>query len=341
MGAKATEWTAGGSDTLTTQAVTARAFWTVAPGVGEIRTSALPRPGPGEVLVESLFSAVSRGTESLVFAGRVPESEFARMRAPFQDGAFPFPVKYGYANVGRVVAGAPALTGATVFVLYPHQTAYVVPAEALYVVPDSVPAGRAILAANLETAVNALWDGSPRVGDRVRVVGAGTVGSLVAWLAARIVGCQVELIDIDPSRAAVADALGVPFRTPETATGDADLVVHASSSPAGLAQALRLAGFEATVLELSWYGSALVPVPLGEAFHSRRLDLRSSQVGHVAASQRGRWDTRRRMGLVLDLLADPVLDALVTGESPFEDLPSLMPMLASGASGTLCHRIRY
>ena len=157
---------------------TARAYWLREPGSGEIRSADLPDPGPGEVLVRTLVSGVSRGTEALVFRGGVPESQYAAMRAPFQEGDFPGPVKYGYLNVGLVEAGPHDLVGRTVFCLYPHQTAYVVPAEAVTVVPDDVPARRAVLAGAVETAVNALWDARPLLGDRVAVVGAGMVGLL-------------------------------------------------------------------------------------------------------------------------------------------------------------------
>lgn len=319
----------------------ATAFWTMAPGLGALRDEPLPAPAEGEVVVRALYSGVSRGTEALVFNGRVPPSEYDRMRAPFQSGRFPGPVKYGYASVGRIEQGPRDLTGRDVFVLYPHQTRYVVPSGAVHVLPDGVPPGRAVLAANLETAINGVWDARVQVGDRVAVIGAGTVGCLVAWLAGRIAGCRVELVDVNPARAGIAKALGVRFATPETADLDADVVVHASGSAAGLDLALRLAGFEGTVVEMSWYGSHQVVLNLGEGFHARRLTIRSSQVGHVAASQRARWDRRRRMALALSMLAEPVLDALITGESAFERLPEVMPMLASSPGDTLCHRIRY
>jgi 2-desacetyl-2-hydroxyethyl bacteriochlorophyllide A dehydrogenase len=319
----------------------ARAFWTSTPGRGEIRTERLPPLTDGDVLVRALFSAVSRGTESLVFEGRVPESEYDRMRAPFQVGRFPGPVKYGYASVGQVEAGPDEWLGRRVFVLFPHQTRYAVPIHAVHALPPDLPAERAVLAANMETAVNGLWDAAPRVGDRVTVVGAGTIGCLVAWLASKVAGCEVELVDINPARAAVARFLGVPFASPDAAREDVDVVLHASGSPAGLNVALRLAGFEATVTEMSWYGAQPVAVPLGEAFHARRLLLKSSQVGHVASAQRARWDSHRRMALALSLLRDPLLDRLITGESPFESLPELMPALAASPGDTLCHRIRY
>ncbi|MDI9830137.1 MULTISPECIES: zinc-dependent alcohol dehydrogenase [unclassified Streptomyces] len=319
---------------------TARAFWLSAPGQGEIREVALPEPGEGDVLVRSLYSGVSRGTETLVFRGGVPQSQHAAMRAPFQEGDFPAPVKYGYLSVGVVEEGPDALAGRTVFCLYPHQTRYVVPASAVTVVPDTVPAARAVLAGTVETAVNALWDAAPLVGDRIAVVGGGMVGCSVAALLARFPGVRLQLVDADPSRAEVAKALGVAFASPGDALGDCDLVVHASASEQGLARSLELLRPEGTVLELSWYGDRQVAVPLGEAFHSRRLVLRSSQVGTVSPARAGR-SYADRLALALDLLADPALDALVTGESPFEELPELLPKLASGRVPALCHRVSY
>ena len=319
----------------------ARAFWVMEPGRGEIRGEALGTPSGSDVVVQALYSGISRGTEALVFGGHVPRSEWERMRAPFQAGGFPAPVKYGYSSVGRVVGGPDELTGRAVFVLHPHQTRFIVPAAAVHLVPDGIPPARAVLAASLETALNGVWDARPHLGDRISVIGAGTVGCLAAWLASRLPGCDVELVDINPRRAAVARAIGVRFAEPAAAAGEADLVIHASGVPAGLDRALRVAAVEATIVELSWFGDQAVPLSLGGAFHARRLTISASQVGRVAPSQRPRWDTRRRMQLALTLLSDPVLDALVTGESDFEALPDVMARLARSPGDTLCHRIRY
>jgi threonine dehydrogenase-like Zn-dependent dehydrogenase len=316
-----------------------RAFWVVAPGRGEIRSAPVRAPGPNDVQVRALCSGISRGTETLVWRGGVPPSQWQAMRCPFQEGDFPGPLKYGYASVGVVEAGPAGLLGRRVFCLHPHQDRYVVPADAVLPVPDAVPSSRAVLAANLETAVNGLWDAAPRIGDRIAVVGAGVVGALVGALAARVPGAVVELVDTDPARATLAAALHCRYALPAAATPEADLVVHASGQPEGLATALRLAGFEATVLELSWYGDRAVTLPLGEAFHARRLQLRSSQVGAVATAQRARWSHRRRLALALELLADPVFDHLLGGESAFASLPQTLPRLAAGPA--LCHVITY
>lgn len=319
----------------------ARAFWLRTPGTGEIRPVRLPEPGPHDVVVRTLHSGISRGTETLVFRGEVPESQREVMRAPFQDGDFPGPVKYGYLSVGVVQRGPAELLGRTVFCLHPHQTAYVVPADAVVPVPDDVPARRAVLAGTVETAVNALWDAPPLLGDRVTVVGAGMVGCCVARLLARFPCADVELVDVDARRAEVAARLGVPFVTPGDASGERDLVVHASATAAGLRLSLGLLRAEGTALELSWYGDREVTVSLGGAFHSRRLGLRASQVGTVAPARRGSRTTRDRLVLALDVLRDPAFDALLTGTSAFDDLPDVMARLADGRLAALCHTITY
>lgn len=317
------------------------AFWVIAPGEAELRRGPVHAPNGREARVRALYSGVSRGTEALVFEGCVPASEYRHMRAPFQAGDFPGPVKYGYASVGRVIDGQDTLAGRTVFCLYPHQQCYVVPTDALYVLPDSVPASRAVLAANLETALNAVWDARAAPGDHVAVIGGGSVGCLAAWLLGRMPGCDVELIDPNPHRRVIAEAFGITFAHPDAARPDADIVLHTSGSQEGLALALRLAAFEATVCECSWYGTRSVTLPLGEAFHSRRLILKSSQVGSIAPSRRGRWTLRRRMELAISLLTDSRLDLLINSEGPLEDLPRAMQRLARAPGDTIMHRVRY
>jgi 2-desacetyl-2-hydroxyethyl bacteriochlorophyllide A dehydrogenase len=310
----------------------AHASWLCGPGVAEIRAAELPEPGPEDVLVRTLRSGVSRGTETLAFAGAAPPP------APFQEGDFPGPVKYGYLNVGVVEEGPAELRGLTVFCLYPHQTTYVVPASAVTVVPDDVPPARAVLTGTVETAVNALWDAAPLVGDRVAVVGAGMVGCCVARLLARFPGVRVTLVDVDPARAEVATALGVEFvDTPE----ECDLVLHASATSEGLQRSLELLAPEGTVIDLSWYGDSAVQLHLGGAFHARRLALRASQVGTISPARAGRRTNADRLKLALDLLRDPAFDALLTGESRFEELPAVMADLAAGKISALCHVITY
>jgi 2-desacetyl-2-hydroxyethyl bacteriochlorophyllide A dehydrogenase len=321
------------------------AFWTTGPGVGELREERLPEPSESEVLVRTRWTGVSRGTEGVVLRGEVPESEYQRMRAPFQSGSFPFPVKYGYLNVGVVERGPRPLIGSTVFTLFPHQSAFVVPAGAVTVVPDGVPARRAVLAGAVETAVNVLWDARPALGDRVTVIGAGMIGSCVARLARGIPGVEVTLVDVDAAKAPVAQALGVDFAPPDRAEPDRDIVIEASGTAAGLARALELAATDGEVIVASWFGSRPVTLDLGADFHSRRLTLVSSQVGEVAASRRGRRTTRQRLELALRLLEDPAFDALLSASSPWTELPAVMASLGTGSTGgavgALCHTIDW
>ena len=317
------------------------AFWVDEPGVGGLRRESIAGAGEGEVLVRTRWTGVSRGTEASVFLGHVPPSERERMRAPFQEGDFPGPVKYGYLNVGVVEQGPDALLGRTVFTLFPHQSAFVVPAEAVVPVPDGVPARRAVLAGALETAVNVLWDAAPLVGDRVTVVGAGMIGCCVARLAGGIPGLDVVLVDVDPSRRAVADRLGVGFAEPGDVPNGRDLVVNTSGSEAGLQLALESVVTDGTVIEASWYGDRQVTLALGADFHSRRLTIRSSQVGAVARRRRGTRTTYDRLTLALGILQDAAFDTLLTGQSPWSDLPAVMAGLATGSSTELCHTIDW
>jgi threonine dehydrogenase-like Zn-dependent dehydrogenase len=318
----------------------AQACWIAEPQKAEIRDALLPVPGDGQAVVRTLYSAISRGTETLVFEGKVPLSEHLRMRAPFQEGDFPGPVKYGYINVGVVEEGPDAIRGQEVFCLFPHQTRFVVAASALTPLPTGLAPERAVLSAGMETALNALWDAAPKLGDSIRVVGGGVIGCLCAYLAGRIAGCQVELVDTDREREPIARALGVEFAEPAEAKPGADLVLHASGSEAGLRTALSLAAAEATIVDLSWYGDREVALPLGEAFHSQRLRIVSSQVGSIPASQKARWNYQRRLACAMDLLKDPALDVLISGESDFADLPATLSEITA-STGALCHRIRY
>ncbi len=321
------------------------AFWVAEPGLGEIRAERISDPAEGQVKIRTSCSGISRGTESLVFKGRVPESEYERMRCPHQAGSFPGPVKYGYASVGVVDAlGLGVGEGwlsERVFCLHPHQDQFCVAVDDLVPVPASVPEDRAVLAANLETAVNTLWDAAPLVGDRIAIVGAGTMGCLVAGLAGQIPGVRVELVDVNPARADIAARLGVAFSEPDAATGEVDLVFHASGRGAGLALSLSLAGFEARIVELSWYGADEVTLPLGGAFHSKRLSIVASQVGQVAPARRSRRSRKERLQLAMSLLADPRYDCLLSEACAFDELPKVMGELASGRRDALCQLVRY
>ena len=313
----------------------ARALWITGPGAAELRETAL---APGEVRARALFGGVSRGTEALVFRGEVPESEWSRMRAPLQEGDFPFPVKYGYATVAEVLEGPGR--GGVIFALHPHQDEFTLPGAMAIPVPGAVPPGRAVLAANMETALNIAWDAGAAPGDRIAVIGAGVVGALSAWLCARLPGAEVTLVDVNPARAALAAALGCRFAAPGEAPRGCDVAIHASASGAGLATALGSVGPEGLVVEASWYGARSVEAALGGAFHAERLRIVSSQVGQVSPGHRPRWSHARRLAKALDLLAAPELDALVSGETEFADLAARYGAILADP-GTLCHRVRY
>ena len=319
----------------------ARSLWYVEPGRAEIREEVLPPPATGELRVRALHSAISRGTEALVQAGRVPESEYDRMRAPLMAGTFPFPVKYGYAMVGRIEDRPGALDGEPVFALHPHQSAFNLPTGAAIPLPAGATPQRAVLAANMETALNAVWDAGAGPADRIAVIGVGVVGALVGYLCGKLAGADVTLVDIDPSRAGIAAALGTKFAGPSKAPRECDIVFHTSGNAQGLAMAIDLAGDEATIVEMSWYGSGTVGLALGGAFHSRRLKLISSQVGQVAPSRRPRWSHKRRLAAALALLADPVLDVLLAPAVAFDDLPAELPRILKGGSGVLCQIVNY
>lgn len=319
----------------------ATAYWTINPRQGALRRKELPEPGAGDVLVRTLASGVSRGTELLVHRHEVPETVRDLMRAPFQAGELPGEVKYGYLNVGVVERGPAALLGRRVFCLHPHQDRYVVPASAVVPVPDAVPTHRAVLAGTVETAINALWDAAPRYADRVAVVGGGMVGLTVALLLRRFPLGRLELVDTDAARAAVADAVGVRLVTPPAASGDCDLVFHASATEAGLATALDLLGTEGDLIELSWFGDAAPHVPLGLAFHAKRPTMRASQVARVAPSRAARRSASDRLALALAALADDVFDHLLAPPVTFADLPATLDALDAGVGTPLCQVVTY
>ncbi len=336
---------------MNNSSVVAHALWYVSPGQAEIWAETLETKPGNDCLVRALHSAVSRGTESLVFHGLVPESEYARMRAPAMGGQFPFPVKYGYCHVGLVEQGPTELVGQRVFSLWPHQTAFYAPAASLCCLPDALPGNRAVLAANMETALNAVWTAKVGPADRIAVVGGGVVGLLVAFLCGQLPGAQVTVVDPHRGRATLCHTLGVEYAHPEdiidgntdgqSAISNCDVVFHTSGHPAGLTSALGLAGEEATVVELSWYGTRRVEVPLGQAFHSRQLRLLSCQVGHIEADHRPRWDYRRRLRAALHLLLDDRLDHLLAPAVAFDHMPEILGQLLDPTHPALCQVINY
>ncbi|UHS64220.1 zinc-binding alcohol dehydrogenase [Agrobacterium vaccinii] len=306
----------------------------------EIRDDSLRQLDDNEVIVRSLYSGISRGTESLVFNGAVPSSEFARMRGPHMEGDFSFPVKYGYSSVGVIEVGPAELIGKNVFCLHPHQDNFITTKDMVSVLPENLPSGRAVLAANMETALNIVWDALIQPGDRVAVFGGGVVGTLIANLIGRIAGTESVLVDSNPERRAHVQAMGISFAEAGKLDGEFDVLINASASGAALADAIQHGGIEARIVEASWYGDKPVTISLGGAFHSKRLSLISSQVGSIPATRKARWSFARRMAKALDLLHDDRLDNLISGETAFADLAEDYPRILS-SQDTLCHRIHY
>jgi len=314
------------------ESIKPKALWIIKKQAANLQPASL---GSG-VLVRSIYSGISRGTERVVLNGEVPESEFERMRCYGQEGEFSFPVKYGYCMVGEVLEGD--LRGKQVFTLYPHQDYFRISEDRLHLLPEDVPASRAILAANMETALNISWDAELKKGQKVAVIGAGVVGALCAYLA-KDQGAEVVLVDKNPNRASVAAELGIEFSDSEAVAGEFEKIIHTSASEEGLGLALNIAKEEGWIIEASWYGNKTVNLPLGAAFHSRRLRIISSQVGKIPAS-RANWSISSRMQRALELLKDSSLDCLVSGETGFEEVADSYSEII-GNSETLCHRIRY
>ncbi|MGW9415454.1 zinc-dependent alcohol dehydrogenase [Arthrobacter cupressi] len=319
----------------------ATAYWTVGRGKGELREEELPEPKANEALVRTLYSGISKGTELLVHGGHVPESVAGTMRAPHQEGDFPSPVKYGYLSVGVVEEGPADWQGKKVFCLHPHQDRYVVPLADLTQIPDGVPPRRAVLTGMVETALNALWEAGPRLGDRVAVVGGGLLGGTLATLLRKFPLQRLELVDVDPAKEKTAKALKIGFAQPGAAQNDCDIVFHCSATSEGLRRSLQLAGDEARVIELSWFGDSPVSVPLGEDFHARRLSITASQVGVVARARRHRRSTAERLDLAVHLLQDPAFDLFLSPDTSFTELPRTMEALSKDSGGNSCHVVRY
>ncbi|MDZ5076180.1 zinc-binding alcohol dehydrogenase [Nesterenkonia sp. HG001] len=329
------------------EAPSSRQFWTVGPGRGELRQASPPRPADGEVLVETIVSGISRGTESMVHRGDVPPETAELMRAPHQLGELPHPVSHGYLNVGVVRdgqgEGAAELVGRTVFSLAGHREHVAVPAEDCHPLPPGCPPERALLAGAAETGLNALWEAGVSLGDRVTVIGGGMIGLATALLADRMPLERLEVVEVDAARRQLIDSLGLHALPPGRASTDRDVVLHSSATGAGLAEALRVAGDDTVIVEQSWYGQHHPDVPLGADFHARRLRIVASQVGEVAQPRRLRRTRRQRLQLALSLL-DERFDALLTGRSPLEDLPEVMDALAAEDptwSGTICHVVDH
>ena len=320
--------------------IRARAFWLAAGGRGLIRAEALPDPPADWCVVKTRFSAVSPGTERLVALGRVPVSLREEMRCPYMGGHFPFPVKYGYSLVGEVVSGPADLRGRAVHVLHPHQDICVVRREDVRPLPAGLPAERATLASNLETAVTAVWDSGAVLGERALVVGFGIVGSLIARLLSLSPGIDLEIVEPRRDRRMLAERMG--FKAfPEPGPGAFDLAFDAGGTPAGLQAAIDRVGVEGRVVAVSWFGARPVPLVLGGSFHSRRKRIVASQVSRIPGFLAPRWDVRRRTELVFRLLDRPEFDLHLSPPIPFSGLPELFRALRRRSPAGLGPLIAY
>ncbi len=311
--------------------VTARALWHNSPFDSTLRREVLADSKDGELLLRSMFSLVSQGTERLVACGAVPESLYGSMRVPYMGGNFSFPVKYGYALVGEVLNQGHPWQGRAVFVMHPHQDYCVVAQRDCFCLPANVSPRSAVLAANLETAVTALWDARPLLGERVLVVGFGLLGALTALLLKRFPGLDLWISEPNSYRKDLAKKMGFHLWEGQH-VGEFDLCVHSSATEDGLQMALDVLGREGRVLELSWYGNKRSALSLGEAFHHKRLRIISSQVAHLPSDMQARWGYARRKELVFKLLHSSDWRLLPDAELGLEDLPSFFKALRKGES---------
>jgi 2-desacetyl-2-hydroxyethyl bacteriochlorophyllide A dehydrogenase len=308
--------------------------------VGELRTEPLPPLGADEVAVRAVASGISAGTELLVYRGQVPAD--LPLDLLTLAGSFRYPIKYGYASVGRVTAVGAAVRdlapGALVFALHPHQDAYVLPAERAVPLPAGVPADHGVFLANLETAVNVALDAAPRLGETVLLCGLGVVGLLVLQALLRTGVEQVIAVDPLPHRRALAERLGAALAIApsddlaaqvraHTHGRGADLAVEISGAPAALGPAIEAVADEGTVVVASWYGTKPVPLQLGGHFHRGRVRLRSSQVGHLDPALAPRWDYARRLAVAQRLLTTLPLADLISHRLPFADAPAAFALL--------------
>ncbi len=309
-------------------------------------------PGPDEVLVRSRVSAISPGTELLVYRGDAPTDLEADVSIDALEGDLSFPTRYGYATVGEVVEtgpGAEGYHGERVFAFHPHQSRFCAGVPELFISPPDLDDEALALLPTAETATNLLLDGGPRVGERVVVFGAGVVGLATVRLLAEL--SLEELVVVEPleGRRELARAFGADRTVPPGATGTfadsdppgADLVYEVSGQPEALDAALSVAGYDGRVVVGSWYGSKRADLDLGGSFHRDRIGVTSSQVSTISPELRGRWSRERRRGTALDALRRIDTDRLVTDRVPFRSAPAAYERLDTDPERTLQVLLEY
>ncbi len=314
------------------------ALYFTAPRQITLRPEPCPAPGPGEVRVRTRLSAISPGTEMLIYRGQMPSGMAADETLAALRGDLTYPLKYGYAAVGEVVDLGPGVAsdwfGRLVFAFQPHQRCFVASVTALHPLPDDVPPERAVLLPNMETAVNLLMDGAPLIGERVVVLGQGVVGLLTTALLARFPLAALVTFDRYPLRRQMGLDLGATLSLDPLASDaveaarahlgaqgfydGADLTYEVSGNPQALDLALQLTGFAGRVILGSWYGTKRAALDLGGRFHRSRIRLISSQVSTLAPEHTARWDKARRLDVAWQMLRDLPPIAWITHRIPFD-----------------------
>lgn len=308
--------------------------------VSELSPVTLATPASNQIEIASLYSLIATGTERLVAKGLVPQELYDHMAVPYMEGEFSFPIKYGYSLVGRVVTENHPLSGRIVHLLHPHQDRCIVSDHDVFAVPEGVPAKRATLASNLESALNGIWDAEVSIGDRVFISGFGMIGSLLARLLSMMPSVEVVVMDIDPIKRKLAENMGFTV-VKDTEDSDFDVAFNTSASGAGLQACINAVGYEGKIVEMSWYGVKAATLQLGGSFHSMRKRIISSQVSNLPANRRNRWDYLRRREVVFELLRNDAFDVHIGETVSFENLPDLFDDIRRKSPAVLTWAVSY
>lgn len=311
-----------------------RSLWHIDAGHSEIRSQNLD-PLPGQILLQSLYSLISLGTEKTIALGGVPGNVYDKMKVPYMEGSFSLPVKYGYSLVAR------SEEGQCYHLMHPHQDLVSVNPESLTPVPPGIPPSRAVLVSNMETALTAYWDAGPLKDEKIMIAGFGLIGALTALLL-RLKGFQdITVYEPDATRTGLARRLGFHTGDPGFDPGPFDLAFHSSGNASGLQHCLEVMGPEGRILELSWYGRQKITLGLGEHFHINRLRIIASQVSSIPRNLQGAWNFAKRKQEVLSLLADPCWDRLEIEEVPFETSPAVFYKIRHSQTKGLTYILKY
>jgi len=318
-----------------------RSLWHLSDSQSVIKENTAQNPSPSFLKIQSHFSLISTGTERLVACGEVPGSVHDDMKVPYMEGAFPFPIKYGYSLVGKVITEGHSMTGKLVHAMHPHQDFCLINESDLFEIHSNIPAQRATLASNLETALTAVWDAQVNIGDRVLIVGFGLIGSLIARLLSFIPAIYFQIIEIDKERIQHAEKLGFPVSAILRKHSKFDIAFHTSATAEGLQTCIDGVGLEGKIIELSWYGKKPVKINMGGSFHSQRKQIISSQVGKLPSKYNARWDMKRRKKVVFELLENALFDQQITHFIKFVDTPTFFADLRAGKAKGLAYCIEY